>query len=199
MKTTANIGFIAFFFLLCGVAAVQEREEPNFADAPKHRRGCDCVRLGDCLCGDPCFCWSEPEPNPLPPDDEDDPLPVPVDPPPTDDVGPIDDDGKKVISPLCYCNRDGKKCECVKCECGLAPLKQARREIIMHSRDNCPPCDSWWANERPKFEADGWVVALHVLRPDENGRTPFFTIDANGKSIEHQGWLSVEKAKELGK
>jgi hypothetical protein len=99
---------------------------------------------------------------------------VPIDPPPDDDVGPLDDDDKTVAQP-------------------------ERREIILHSRDNCPPCDSWWHNERPKFEADGWIVALHVLRPNENGRTPFFTIEANGKQIEHQGWLTLEKAKELGR
>jgi hypothetical protein len=102
--------------------------------------------------------------------EDDPPQPSPVGPlpvPPVDDVG----DGAKV-------------------------LLLGTKEIILHSRDNCPPCDSWWANERPKFEAAGWVVALHVLGSNENGRTPFFTVEVDGKQFELQGYHTLKQVEE---
>jgi hypothetical protein len=66
------------------------------------------------------------------------------------------------------------------------------KEIIIHSRDNCPPCDSWWANERPKFEAAGWRVGLHLLDRNEPGLSPFFTVQANGKQVELKGYQTLE-------
>jgi hypothetical protein len=71
------------------------------------------------------------------------------------------------------------------------------KEIILHARANCPPCDLWWANERPKFEAAGWKIAIHSLSSTDNGRAPFFTIQVDGKQIELQGYQTFENVKRV--
>ena len=65
--------------------------------------------------------------------------------------------------------------------------------IIMHSRDKCPPCDSWWAVERTKWEAVGWSIEK---MSDENSSkpTPWYEItDGDGQQFEVIGYLTTEK------
>ena len=67
--------------------------------------------------------------------------------------------------------------------------------IIMHSRDNCPPCDSWWAVERTKWEAVGWSIEKQI---DNNDRklTPWFEIhDADGDVFNVNGYMTGETFK----
>ena len=71
------------------------------------------------------------------------------------------------------------------------------KEIILHARANCPPCDLWWANERPKFEATGWKIAIHSLSSTDNGRTPFFTIEVDGKQVDLQGYQTIESVSKV--
>lgn len=72
---------------------------------------------------------------------------------------------------------------------------KAKREIIIFTRPNCPPCDRWKRCEQSRFEADGWTVAYC---DDHNYTlTPTFLIDANGKQTEHRGYLPIEKIKEV--
>jgi hypothetical protein len=73
--------------------------------------------------------------------------------------------------------------------------EKAKREIIIFTRRNCPPCDRWKRCEQSKFEAEGWTVAYC----DEHNYplTPTFLIDANGKQTEHRGYLPFEKMKEV--
>jgi hypothetical protein len=184
--TVGNGLSVLCFAAILIAAACYERPEPNFVAVASWPVGCKGDRCPSCDSGEKCgsnpdWCnctpgvpLPEPEPEPEPetePDTEPgEPLP-PIEPHvPPDDAGPWDDDGKAVNT--------------------------ATKEIILHSRDNCPPCDSWWANERPKFEAAGWVVALHVLGSNENGRTPFFTVDVNGKQFELQGYQTLRQVEE---
>lgn len=124
-------GLYVFFV---SASCISEHRNAAKNEPPKHRSDCYCLKLGECFCEDPCLCWSEPEPKPVPVD----PFPVPVDPPPPDDVGPIDDDGKKTVSPLCQCDAGGTPCKCVKCECGLLPLKPQVAKtslVIVHGNE----------------------------------------------------------------
>lgn len=75
--------------------------------------------------------------------------------------------------------------------------EKAKREIIIFTRPNCPPCDRWKRCEQAKFEAEGWSVAY--CDQHDYPLTPTFLIDANGKQTEHRGYLSIEKIKEVFK
>lgn len=74
---------------------------------------------------------------------------------------------------------------------------EAKKEIIIFTRSNCPPCDRWKRIEQPKFERAGWTVAY--CDQHSYGLTPTFLIDANGKQIEHRGFLTFDKIDEVVK
>ena len=73
--------------------------------------------------------------------------------------------------------------------------EKAKREIIIFTRPNCPPCDQWKRCEQAKFEADGWVVAY--CSEHNFGLTPTFVIERNGRSTEHRGYLPFAKIDEV--
>ena len=75
--------------------------------------------------------------------------------------------------------------------------EKAKREIIIFTRPNCPPCDRWKRCEQAKFEVDGWTVAY--CDDHDYPRTPTFLIDANNKQTEHRGYLPFEKISEVVK
>lgn len=75
--------------------------------------------------------------------------------------------------------------------------EKAKREIIIFTRPNCPPCDRWKRCEQVKFEADGWTVAY--CDDHDYPLTPTFLIDANNKQTEHRGYLPFEKISEVVK
>lgn len=75
--------------------------------------------------------------------------------------------------------------------------EKAKREIIIFTRPNCPPCDRWKRCEQAKFEADGWTVAY--CDDHDYPLTPHFLIDANNKQTEHRGYLPFEKTSEVVK
>ena len=72
---------------------------------------------------------------------------------------------------------------------------KAKREIIIFTRPNCPPCDQWKRCEQAKFEADGWVVAY--CSEHNFGLTPHFSIEKNGKTFDHKGYLPFGKIDEV--
>ena len=73
--------------------------------------------------------------------------------------------------------------------------EKARREIIIFTRPNCPPCDQWKRCEQGKFEADGWVVAY--CSEHNFGLTPHFSVEKNGKTYDHKGYLPFSKIDEV--
>ena len=73
--------------------------------------------------------------------------------------------------------------------------EKAKREIIIFTRPNCPPCDQWKRCEQSKFEADGWVVAY--CDHHDFGLTPHFSIEKNGKTYDHKGYLPFAKIDEV--
>lgn len=75
--------------------------------------------------------------------------------------------------------------------------EKLRREIIIFTRPNCPPCDQWKRIEQAKFEADGWSVAYCVEH--SYGLTPTFIIERNGRTTEHRGYLPFSKVDEVAK
>ena len=72
---------------------------------------------------------------------------------------------------------------------------EAKKEIVIFTRSNCPPCDRWKRCEQPKFEADGWTVA-YCDRHDF-AITPHFLIEENGKKYENKGYLPFDKIGEV--
>ena len=73
--------------------------------------------------------------------------------------------------------------------------EKAKREIIIFTRPNCPPCDQWKRCEQPRFEAEGWVVAY--CSEHNFGLTPHFSVEKNGKTYEHKGYLPFGKIDEV--
>ena len=73
--------------------------------------------------------------------------------------------------------------------------EKAKREIIIFTRPNCPPCDQWKRCEQPRFEEDGWVVAY--CSEHNFGLTPHFSIEKNGKQYDHKGYLPFAKIDEV--
>jgi len=74
---------------------------------------------------------------------------------------------------------------------------EAKKEIVIFTRSNCPPCDRWKQIEQPKFERAGWTVAY--CDQHNYGLTPTFLIDTNGKQTEHRGYLTFDKIDEVVK
>ena len=74
---------------------------------------------------------------------------------------------------------------------------EAKKEIVIFTRANCPPCDRWKKIEQPKFERDGWKVA-YCDRHDF-AITPHFLIEENGKKYESKGYLPFDKIDEVVK
>lgn len=72
---------------------------------------------------------------------------------------------------------------------------EAKKEIVIFTRANCPPCDRWKRIEQPKFERDGWTVA-YCDRHDF-AITPHFLIEENGKKYENKGYLPFDKIGEV--
>ena len=75
--------------------------------------------------------------------------------------------------------------------------EKLRREIIIFTRPNCPPCDQWKRCEQAKFEADGWSVAY--CTEHNYSLTPTFLVERNGRTVEHRGYLPFAKVDEVGK
>ena len=73
--------------------------------------------------------------------------------------------------------------------------EKAKREIIIFTRPNCPPCDQWKRREQAKFEADGWVVAY--CSEHNFGLTPHFSVEKDGKTYDHKGYLPFGKIDEV--
>jgi hypothetical protein len=96
-------------------------------------------------------------------------------------IGPIPDAGQKVDPQPSPSDKHEK----------------AKREIIIFTRPNCPPCDQWKRCEQAKFEADGWVVAY--CSEHNFSLTPTFVIERNGRSTEHRGYLPFAKIDEVAK
>lgn len=108
----------------------------------------------------------------------------------------ISDDGKKVE----LSGNSGKLNSSESPNSSPSPSdrhEKAKREIVIFTRPNCPPCDRWKRCEQAKFEAEGWTVAYC---DDHNyPLTPTFLIDAANKQTEHRGYLPFEKLKEVFK
>lgn len=74
---------------------------------------------------------------------------------------------------------------------------EAKKEIVIFTQANCPPCDRWKRIEQPKFERAGWTVA-YCDRHDF-ALTPHFLIEANGRKYENKGYLPFDKIDEVVK
>ena len=72
---------------------------------------------------------------------------------------------------------------------------EAKKEIVIFTRANCPPCDRWKQIEQPRFERAGWKVA-YCDRHDF-ALTPDFLIEENGKKYENKGYLPFDKIDEV--
>ena len=76
--------------------------------------------------------------------------------------------------------------------------KAIKREIIMFSRSNCPPCDKWWRCERQRFEDAGYAVA--ICYDHDFAITPRFGVTDGTKSADIVGYMTLERlAAELAK
>jgi hypothetical protein len=76
--------------------------------------------------------------------------------------------------------------------------KAVKREVIMFSRSNCPPCDKWWRCERQRFEDAGYTVA--ICYDHDFAITPRFGVADGTKSADIVGYMTLERlAAELAK
>ena len=76
--------------------------------------------------------------------------------------------------------------------------KASKREVIMFSRSNCPPCERWWRCERQRFEDAGYTVA--ICYDHDFAITPRFGVTDGTKSADIVGYMTLERlAAELAK
>jgi hypothetical protein len=76
--------------------------------------------------------------------------------------------------------------------------KAIKREVVMFSRSNCPPCDKWWRCERQRFEDAGYTVA--ICYDHDFAITPRFGVTDGTKSADIVGYMTLERlATELAK
>lgn len=71
-------------------------------------------------------------------------------------------------------------------------LKKASSKIVMHSGDNCTPCNRWIANSLPVWQSKGWEI--EILKETETTRSwPWFEVYLpSGKRFEVDGPLTME-------
>lgn len=74
------------------------------------------------------------------------------------------------------------------------PLTAAVVEMV--SQDDCPPCDAWWRDERPKWEKQGWRVTRIGIAGSRFNSTPSFVLK-NGDRVlaEVEGWMTTDIGK----
>ena len=75
--------------------------------------------------------------------------------------------------------------------------KPAKPEILIFVSKTCPPCEKWKRCEMQKFLDAGWSVG--IIEVHRYPITPRYEINANGKQVDHVGYLTFEQAKELAK
>jgi len=75
--------------------------------------------------------------------------------------------------------------------------KPAKSEILIFVSKTCPPCEKWKRCEMQKFLDAGWSVG--IIEVHRFPITPRYEINANGKQVDHVGYLTFEQAKELAK
>ena len=75
--------------------------------------------------------------------------------------------------------------------------KPAKPEILIFVSKTCPPCEKWKRCEMQRFLDAGWSVG--IIEVHRFPITPRFEINANGKQVDHVGYLTFEQAKELAK
>lgn len=71
--------------------------------------------------------------------------------------------------------------------------EKLRREVVLFAVDN-QECNDWKQIEQPKFESDGWVVA--ISNDPGSGPWPHFIIDRNGKQYSYKGYLLFSRIDE---
>ena len=83
------------------------------------------------------------------------------------------------------------------------PVRSSVARVVMFSRDNCPPCDRWFANDRYSWEVQGW----QVLRVKYNGplSTPWFVVVEPKQAtlvrgrLTHSTYLSSRRVTRIGR
>ena len=70
--------------------------------------------------------------------------------------------------------------------------KKASSKIVMHSGNNCAPCNAWILNSLPVWQSKGWEI--EVLKESESTRLwPWFEVYLpSGKRFEVDGPLTME-------
>jgi hypothetical protein len=71
--------------------------------------------------------------------------------------------------------------------------EKLRREVVLFGVDN-QECKDWKQIEQPKFQSDGWVVA--ISNDPGSGPWPHFIIDRNGKQYDYKGYLLFSRIDE---
>jgi hypothetical protein len=75
--------------------------------------------------------------------------------------------------------------------------KPAKPEVLVFVSKSCPPCEKWKRCEMQRFLDAGWSVG--IIEVHRYPITPRYEINANGKQVDHVGYLTFEQAKELAK
>ena len=75
--------------------------------------------------------------------------------------------------------------------------KPAKPEILIFVSKTCPPCEKWKRCEMQRFLDAGWSVG--IIEVHRYPITPRYEINANGKQVDHVGYITFEQAKELAK
>ena len=75
--------------------------------------------------------------------------------------------------------------------------KPSKPEILIFVSKTCPPCERWKRCEMQRFLDAGWSVG--IIEVHRFPITPRYEINANGKQVDHVGYLTFEQAKELAK
>ena len=71
--------------------------------------------------------------------------------------------------------------------------EKLRREVVLFAVDN-QGCKDWKQIEQPKFESDGWVVA--ISNDPGDGPWPNFVIEKSGKQYSYKGYLFFKQIDE---
>lgn len=70
----------------------------------------------------------------------------------------------------------------------------SKKEIVVFTLPNCPPCKDWIAFETKRFQDADWKVAVCDKPEHDYTRGPTFELTGNGKRVIVVGYISLDRA-----
>jgi hypothetical protein len=84
-----------------------------------------------------------------------------------------------------------------KLENKVSSIESLKKEIIVFTLPECPPCKDWIDRQSQRFRDAGWSVGVCNKPNHDYQQAPMFHIGSGENIIRHLGSITVEQAESL--